>query len=135
MAKKRSTTTKSAKSRARANTAATGAKRRTKATGKATSKAAATRANPRQPGRKAAKPKRVGLLDAAAQILAKAKEPMACKAIVEQVLAQKLWSSKGKTPHATLYAAAQNCTNLHVNHRAAAALTCLTTHEDRFSSR
>ncbi len=104
MAKKRSTTTKSTKSRARATTAATGAKRRTKSDGKAKSKPAATGANPRQPGRET-KPKRVGLLDAATQILAKAKEPMACKAIVEQVVSQKLWSTKGKTPHATLYAA------------------------------
>ena len=48
---------------------------------------------------------RTGILDAAAQILAKAKEPMACKAIVEQAIAKKLWSTSGKTPHATLYAA------------------------------
>ncbi len=44
-------------------------------------------------------------LDAAAQILAKAKEPMGCKDMVEQAIAQKLWSTDGKTPHATLYAA------------------------------
>ena len=104
MAKKRSTTAKSTKSRARANTAATGAKRRTKATRKATSKPAATRAKPGPQKRGGeTKPKRVGLLDAAAQILAKAKEPMGCKAIVEQVIAQKLWTTRGKTPHATLY--------------------------------
>ncbi len=104
MAKKRSTTTKSTKSRTRANTAPTGAKGRPKSAAKAKSKPAATRANPRQPGREAVKPKRVGLLDAATQILAKVKEPMSCQTIVEHVIAQKLWSSKGKTPHATLYA-------------------------------
>ncbi len=86
MAKKRSTTTKSTKSRARATTAATGAKRRTKATRKAKSKPAATRAKTRPQKRGGeTKPKRVGLLDAATQILAKAKAPMGCNAIVEQV--------------------------------------------------
>ncbi len=44
-------------------------------------------------------------LDAAAKILAKAKEPMGCKDIVEQAIAKGLWSTGGKTPHATLYAA------------------------------
>ena len=44
-------------------------------------------------------------LDAAAQILGKAKEPMGCKDIVEQAITQGLWSPGGKTPHATLYAA------------------------------
>ena len=59
----------------------------------------------------AAKPKsprgngKLSGLDAAAQILAKAKEPMGCKAIVEQAIEQKLWAPGGKTPHATLYAA------------------------------
>ena len=44
-------------------------------------------------------------LDAAAQILAKTKEPMGCKDMVEQAMTQGLWSPGGKTPHATLYAA------------------------------
>ena len=44
-------------------------------------------------------------LDAAAQILAKAKEPMGCTSIVEQAIGGGLWSPGGKTPHATLYAA------------------------------
>ena len=44
-------------------------------------------------------------LDAAAQILGKAKEPMGCKNMVEQAITQGLWSPGGKTPHATLYAA------------------------------
>ncbi len=44
-------------------------------------------------------------LAAAAQILAKAKEPMGCKTIVERAISDGLWSPGGKTPHATLYAA------------------------------
>ena len=44
-------------------------------------------------------------LDAAAQILDKAREPMGCKDMVEQAIAKELWSPGGKTPHATLYAA------------------------------
>ena len=44
-------------------------------------------------------------LNAAAQILAKAKEPMGCKDIVEQAIGNELWCPGGKTPHATLYAA------------------------------
>lgn len=60
--------------------------------------------------RKPAKPKasrngKLSGLDAAAQILAKAKEPMGCKDLVEQAIEAKLWSPGGKTPHATLYAA------------------------------
>ena len=56
--------------------------------------------------KKAAKPKRVSLLDAAATVLASAKEPMQAKAIVEQVVKRGLWKpGAGKTPHATLYAA------------------------------
>jgi len=58
---------------------------------------------------KAAKPtktKRVSLLDAAATVLASAKAPMTAKAIVDEVTTKGLWASgKGKTPHATLYAA------------------------------
>ncbi len=44
-------------------------------------------------------------LDAAAQILAKAKEPMGCKEMVKQAIGKGLWSPGGKTPQATLYAA------------------------------
>jgi hypothetical protein len=53
-----------------------------------------------------AKPKKLSALNAAAQVLAAAGEPMDCKAIVEAMATQGLWSSPaGKTPHATLYAA------------------------------
>lgn len=44
-------------------------------------------------------------LDAAAQILREAGEPMSAPAIVEKALASGLWATKGKTPAATIYAA------------------------------
>ncbi len=44
-------------------------------------------------------------LDAAAQILGKAKDPMGCRDMVEHAIRHGLWSPGGKTPHATLYAA------------------------------
>lgn len=51
-------------------------------------------------------PPKLSALDAAAKVLADAKEPMNTKAIVEAMAAQKLWSSPGgKTPAATLYSA------------------------------
>jgi len=59
-------------------------------------------------GKADAKPrkKREGLsgLDAAAQILAKAKEPLDAKTIAERAIAAG-WKTNGATPHATLYAA------------------------------
>jgi hypothetical protein len=59
----------------------------------------------RQP-RDPAKPRKVSLLDAAAQVLAESTEPMNVKQMVEAVTARALWSSpKGKTPSATLAAA------------------------------
>ena len=65
---------------------------------------------------KAPRKKKPGLLDLAAEVLAKAKEPMDCKAIVEKVLASGRWQTKGKTPAATLYSAiirevANKCTD------------------------
>ncbi len=64
---------------------------------------------PKKPSRaKTTKPHGNGKLsglNAAAQILAKAKEPMGCKDIVEQAIGNGLWSPGGKTPQATLYAA------------------------------
>jgi hypothetical protein len=55
---------------------------------------------------KAAKPKRVSALDAAAQVLQAERTPMACKALIEAMTIQGLWSSPGgKTPEATLYSA------------------------------
>jgi hypothetical protein len=52
------------------------------------------------------KAKKVGALDAAAQVLAASSEPMNCKQLIEAMADQKLWTSPGgKTPHATLYSA------------------------------
>jgi len=50
-------------------------------------------------------PKRMSALDAAAQILAKSKNAMSCKRIVELATDMGLWTTTGKTPHATLYSA------------------------------
>ena len=55
---------------------------------------------------KAPKEKKVSAIDAAAQVLAGAKEPMNCKELIEAMAKQALWTSPGgKTPHATLYSA------------------------------
>ena len=52
------------------------------------------------------KAKKVGALDAAAQVLAGSKEPLNCKALIEAMAKKGLWTSPGgKTPHATLYSA------------------------------
>ncbi|MEZ6147455.1 MAG: winged helix-turn-helix domain-containing protein [Planctomycetaceae bacterium] len=53
-----------------------------------------------------AETKKLSQMAAAEKVLATAKEPMNCKAIVEAMAKKKLWSSpSGKTPEATLYAA------------------------------
>ncbi len=88
MAKKKSTTKKTASKKSTTKRAAQGK----------------TAAKSRTPKRSGGNGKLSGL-DAAAQILAAAKEPMRCKALVEQAIAKGLWSTSGKTPHATLYAA------------------------------
>ena len=87
----------------RANTAATAAKGKARAATGARTAKAATRAKRGGDGAPA-KEKRTSLLDWAAQILAKAKEPMGCKDIVEKALAGG-WTTNGQTPGATLYAA------------------------------
>ena len=52
-----------------------------------------------------AKPKRASGLDAAAQVLAEAGGTMGSRQIVDVMLAKGLWKTRGKTPHATIYAA------------------------------
>jgi FtsZ-interacting cell division protein ZipA len=53
-----------------------------------------------------AKEKKLSLIGAAAQVLAKNKAPMTCKDMVNEVIAAGLWTlGDGKTPHATLYSA------------------------------
>ena len=57
-------------------------------------------------GRKA-RAKRAGktsLLDAAIQVLGETGQPMSSQDMVKAVLDKGLWTTKGKTPHATLYA-------------------------------
>ncbi len=44
-------------------------------------------------------------LDAAAQVLAEANEPLNAKTMVERMLEKGLWATSGKTPAATIYAA------------------------------
>ena len=52
------------------------------------------------------KPKRLGALDAAAQVLKEAGKPMRARELIAAMAEQGLWiSPKGKTPHATIYAA------------------------------
>ena len=51
------------------------------------------------------KKKRSSGLDAAATILADATEPLNTKEMVTQMLASGVWSTNGKTPAATIYAA------------------------------
>ena len=52
------------------------------------------------------KAKKVSALDAAARVLAEAKEPMNCQEMIKAMADKGYWSSPGgKTPHATLYSA------------------------------
>ena len=49
---------------------------------------------------------KLSAIDAAAKILATAKEPMGCKDLIDAMAKKKLWTSPGgKTPWATLYSA------------------------------
>jgi len=71
-------------------------------------KGAAAPAGKKQRQPKADKPKKERKpsgLDAAAQVLGEAGEPLNAKEIVDRMLERKLWSTGGKTPHATIYAA------------------------------
>ena len=57
---------------------------------------------------KTAKPateKKLSALDAAAQVLKDAGEPMTCRAMIDAMSAKKLWTSDAPTPAATLYSA------------------------------
>ena len=71
------------------------------ATKKTTKKAATKKAT--KPAAKAGD-KKLSQIEAAIKVLAKAGEPMICKAIVEAMTKQGSWSSPGgATPDATLY--------------------------------
>jgi hypothetical protein len=83
------------------STKKTTAKKAPQATKTATGKNAEPKA--KAPRQRAGK---LSALDAAAQVLADAQEPMNTKAMIEAMAAKGLWTSPGgKTPHATLYAA------------------------------
>jgi hypothetical protein len=57
---------------------------------------------------KSSPPKRYSMLDAAAEVLAGATEPMTCTTLIDEMSRRKLWvSPNGKTPEATLNAALQ----------------------------
>jgi len=52
-----------------------------------------------------AKPRKLSAIDAAARVLAEAKEPMTTRQMIEAMASKGLWTSPGgATPHATLYA-------------------------------
>ncbi|MGD9722627.1 MAG: HTH domain-containing protein [Pirellulales bacterium] len=71
---------------------------------KAPKAAPAKKAKAKPPGD--GKSKKLSALDAAAQVLVAAKEPMNAKQMIEAMAAKGLWTSPdGKTPHATLYSA------------------------------
>src|SRR5512146_1674806 len=57
------------------------------------------------PAPKSEKAKKISGLDAAAQVLKEAGQPMRCKDMIETMLAKGLWTTGGKTPAATLYSA------------------------------
>jgi hypothetical protein len=94
-------TTKASKSDANADAKATG----TKGAGKAR-KPGGRKATSKTSAKADAKPRRVSALDAAAQVLASAGQPMNAKDLITAMADQGLWTSPGgRTPHATLYAA------------------------------
>jgi HB1, ASXL, restriction endonuclease HTH domain len=56
--------------------------------------------------KKASGPKKLSAINAAAQVLADAKDPMTCQELIEAMEKKELWTSPGgKTPAATLYSA------------------------------
>ena len=73
-----------------------------KASTKATAKKKATE---RKHGDVPEKEKKMGVLDAAAAVLKQNKCAMSCTDIVDQAIDTGLWTTSGKTPHATLCAA------------------------------
>ena len=95
--------------------------RKTKGSAKKTSrrKAPSKRAKPTTTKRKKAAPrrttsskvktkdrsKRLSALDAAALVLSEIGQPLQCNDMVELMLEHNYWTTKGKTPEATLYSA------------------------------
>ena len=77
---------------------------KTKAAKKTTTKAKGG-AKPKATKADDAAPKKPSCLDAAAQVLREAKEPMQVRAMVVAMKDKGLWSSDAATPWATLYSA------------------------------
>jgi hypothetical protein len=76
------------------------------ARGKATTPKATKAASGRNVGEKGAprgEGKRLGLVEAAIQVMKAAGNPMNCQDVVKAILEKKLWETTGKTPAATLY--------------------------------
>jgi hypothetical protein len=87
------------------STTKTTAKKAPKAAKPQATKKAAKKAEPKTKAPRKREGK-MSALDAAAEVLADAKEPMNTKAMIDAMAAKGLWTSPGgKTPHATLYAA------------------------------
>ena len=68
-------------------------------------KATPKRATAQRNAPQAKEGKRMGILKAAVVVLKETGRPMNAKAMVETALAKGMWTTKGKTPAATLYAA------------------------------
>ena len=73
--------------------------------GKRGTKAKAAKGQPNPASAKPAKAKKVSGLDAAAMVLAESASPMKAVDLLAEITKRGLWTSKGKTPEATLYAA------------------------------
>lgn len=105
---KKATTKKASAKKAptapKAATAARAAKGGKRAATPRTKAKDATRAN--DAGPKAKPAKRPSLLDAAAAVLAEHPDGLHAREMIEEIAKRGLWASpRGKTPHATLYAA------------------------------
>ena len=89
-----------------ATATATRKKGKSKGKGKGKKKTAAKAAAPKLKVAAAPKDKKLSAIDAAAQVLKKARKPMKCKDMIDEMEAQELWVSPGGlTPWATLYSA------------------------------
>lgn len=98
-------TTKKAAAKKASTKKATTKKTTTKKTA-AAKKATSPKAAKPAATKPAARGGQLSAIDAAAQVLQKAKSPMRTKEMIAAMLEQGLWSSPaGKTPHATLYSA------------------------------
>jgi hypothetical protein len=72
----------------------------------AAKKTAPVAPKPRGATAKPQKPRRLSALDAAAQVLARSKEPLSCGQLIERMAKLGLWKSpSGATPDRTLYSA------------------------------